>query len=63
MKNAIKVLCFTLAFIIIGASAIFIYFKWDKTDFEYVDGTEKGTVMITGYKGESKDVKIPSKLR
>lgn len=63
MKNAIKVLCFTLAVIIVGTSAFLIYFKWDKSEFEYVDGTDKGTVMITGYKGESKDVKIPSKLR
>ena len=63
MKNAIKVLCFTLAVLIVGTSAFLIYFKWDKSEFEYVDGTEKGTVMITGYKGESKDVKIPSKLR
>lgn len=63
MKNAIKVLCFTLAVLIVGTSAFLIYFKWDKSEFEYVDGTDKGTVMITGYKGESKDVKIPSKLR
>lgn len=63
MKNAIKVLCFTLAVIIVGTSAFLIYFKWDKSQFEYVDGTEKGTVMITGYKDESKDVTIPSKLR
>ena len=63
MKNAIKVLCFTLAVIIVGTSAFLIYFKWDKSQFEYVDGTEKGTVMITGHKDESKDVTIPSKLR
>lgn len=63
MKNAIKVLCFTLVFLIVGASAFMIYLKWDKSEFEYVDGTEKGTVMITGYKGESKDVEIPSMLR
>ena len=43
MKNAIKVLCFTLAVIIVGTSAFLIYFKWDKSQFEYVDGTEKGT--------------------
>lgn len=63
MKNAIKVLCFTLAVLIVGTSAFMVYFKWDKSEFEYVDGTEKGTVIITGYKGESKDIKIPSKLR
>ena len=63
MKNAIKVLCFTLAVIIVGTSAFLIYFKWDKSQFEYVDGTEKGTVMITGYKDENKDITISSKLR
>lgn len=63
MKNAIKVLCFTLAVLIVGASSFLIYLKWDKTDFDYVDGTEKGTVMITGYKGEEKNVKIPDRLR
>ena len=56
MKNAIKVLCFTLAVIIVGTSAFLIYFKWDKSQFEYIDGTEKGTVMITGYKDESKEL-------
>ncbi len=63
MKNAIKVLCFTLAFIIVGTSAFFFYIKWSKSDFVTVDGTEKGTVMITGYSGERKDVKLPSKIR
>ena len=45
MKNAIKVLCFTLAVIIVGTSAFLIYFKWDKSQFEYVDGTEKGAIF------------------
>lgn len=63
MKNAIKVLCFTLAVLIIGTASFWIYFKWDKTDFEYIDGTDKGTVKITGYKGEEKDIKIPDRLR
>ena len=63
MKNAIKVLCFTLAFIIVGSSAAFFYLKWGKSDFDFVDGTEKGTVKITAYNGESKDVVIPSKIK
>lgn len=63
MKNAIKVLCFTLAVLLVGTASVMIYLKWDKSDFNYVDGTEKGTVMITEYTGESKEVKIPSTLR
>ena len=63
MKNAIKVLCFTLAVIIVAVSSFLIYFKWDKTDFEYVDSTEKGEVIITAYKGDSKNIIIPSKIR
>ena len=63
MKNAIKVLCFVIAFIVIGAGSIWFYFTWDKGEFKYVDGSEKGTVVITDYLGESKDVVIPGRLR
>ena len=63
MKNAIKVLCFTLAVMVVIVSSFLIYFKWDKTDFEYVDSTEKGEVIITAYKGDSKNIIIPSKIR
>lgn len=63
MKNAIKVLCFVIAFIVIGAGSIWFYFTWDKGEFEYVDGSEKGTAVITDYLGESKNVVIPKRLR
>ncbi len=63
MKNVIKVLCFTLAVMVVIVSSFLIYFKWDKTDFEYVDSTEKGEVIITAYKGDSKNIIIPSRLR
>lgn len=63
MKNAIKVLCFTLAVMVVIVSSFLIYFKWDKTDFEYIDSTEKGEVIITAYKGDSKNIIIPSRLR
>ena len=63
MKNAIKVLCFTLAVIIVGTSAFLYYFKWGKTDFEYIDGTDKGTVIITSYSGDSKNIIIPDRIR
>ena len=63
MKNAIKVVCFTLAVIVVAASSFLFYLKWDKTDFEYIDSTEKGEVIITAYKGDSKNIIIPSRLR
>lgn len=63
MKNAIKVLCFTLAVMVVIVSSFLIYFKWDKTDFEYIDSTEKGEVIITAYNGDSKNIIIPSRLR
>lgn len=63
MKNFVKVLCFTLAFIIAVSGGLYGYIQWYKTDFEFTDGTEKDTVMITGYNGTDKDVKIPSKIR
>lgn len=63
MKNFVKVLCFTLVFIIAVSGGLYGYIQWYKTDFEFTDGTEKDTVMITGYNGTDKDVKIPSKIR
>lgn len=63
MKNAIKVLCFTLAVLIVGTSAFLYYFKWGKTDFEYIDGADKGTVVITSYNGDSKNIIIPDRIR
>lgn len=63
MKNAIKVLCFVLAVIIIGTSGVYLYFTWDKKSFDYIDGVDKGTVKITGYKGDAVNVVIPDRLR
>lgn len=63
MKNAMKVFCFVLAVILAGTVTCLIYFKWDKGEFTYVDGEKSGTVVITGYIGEDKDVVIPNKLR
>lgn len=63
MKNAIKVICFVLAFILIGTAGTWVYFKWDKGEYEFYDGVDRGTVIISGYIGESKDVVIPKRLR
>lgn len=63
MKNAIKVLCFVIAFILIGTAGTYFWFTFDKGEFEYVEGDEKGTVVITNYIGTEKDVNIPKHLR
>lgn len=63
MKNAIKVFCFVLAVIIIGTAGTYFYFTWDKGEFETIEGSEKGTVMIESYIGEETDVVIPKSLR
>lgn len=63
MKNAIKVFCFVIAVLIVGAAAWYFAFVWDMNEFVFVDGTDKNTVIITGYIGSDKDVKIPKTLR
>lgn len=63
MKNAIKVICFVLAVIVIGVSSCYIYFTWDIGEFEVSAGSEKGTVIISNYVGDNEDVVIPKSLR
>lgn len=63
MKNVVKVLCFTLVFIIAGTAGMFGYFRWNQSDFIYTDGSESGTVMITGYEGKEKEVVIPNRIK
>lgn len=62
-KNAIKVLCFVVAVLVIGISSVYIYFTWDVGEFDVIDGSERGTVIITNYKGSSKEIIIPKRLR
>ncbi len=63
MRNAIKVICFVLAVLLAGASTFYFAFIWDMNEFVFIDGTEKGTVIITDYIGSDKDVKVPKTLR
>lgn len=63
MKNFVKVLCFTLSFIVVIGVSLFGYLEWYKTDFDFIETTDSDAVMITGYNGTDKDVKIPSKIR
>jgi hypothetical protein len=63
MKNAIKVLCFVLAVIVVVGASGLVYFKWDNGDFKYTAGSESGTVVITEYTGNSVNIVIPNRLR
>jgi len=63
MKNAIKVICFVLAVILIGIGAFYFAFYWQKGEFEITEGVNKNTAIITGYIGEAKDVNIPDRIR
>ena len=63
MKNAIKVICFVLAVIIIGTASAYVYLKWDVGEFEYSPGSQKGTVVIDSYIGKSVNIEIPRRLR
>lgn len=62
MKNAVKVACFVLAILIIAGTGSYIYLK-DVWDFDFIDGPEKGTVVLMGYYGDSKNIVLPDKLR
>ncbi len=62
MKNAVKVACFVLAILIIAGTGSYFFLK-DVWDFDFIDGPEKGTVVLMGYYGDSKNIVLPDKLR
>ena len=61
--NAIKVICFVLSMILVGVAAFYFAFIWDLQDYVFIDGTEKGTVIITEYIGSEAEVEVPNSLR
>lgn len=63
MKNAVKVIIFVLAVIIIGAGSVYAYLNYSVSEFEYVDGAKSGTIEITAYNGDDKNVVIPEKIK
>lgn len=63
MKNAVKVAIFSVAFIAVAAGVVFGIYKYYQTDFYFADGTKEDTVIITGYSGSEKDIKIPKKIQ
>ncbi len=63
MKNAVKVLIFTLVVLIACGGSLYFYLNYAISDYEYIDGTKSGTIEITSYNGTDKDVVIPKKIR
>lgn len=63
MKNALKVVIFTFAVLVVCAGGIFAYIKYLNADYTVADGTKSGTVEITSYSGADKEIKIPKKIR
>ncbi|MGN1479414.1 MAG: leucine-rich repeat domain-containing protein [Acutalibacteraceae bacterium] len=62
MKNAIKVVVFTIVVLALCAGGIFGYIRYLNADFTVAEGTKSGTVEITGYYGSDKNVKIPKRI-
>ncbi len=63
MKKSLKVVIFTIGFIVICAGVLFGIYKYNKIDFAVAEGAKKGTVEITGYKGKAVNVIIPEKIK
>lgn len=63
MKNAVKVLIFTLVFIIAASGAVFGFIKYNTSDFAITEGNKKGTAVIVGYNGSSVNIDIPKKVK
>lgn len=62
MKNAIKVLIFTVVFIAVAAGAVLGVIKYNQSDFSFVDGDVTKTAIITSYDGDSFNIEIPKKI-
>lgn len=63
MKNAIKVLIFVFAVIIIGAGSVWGYINYAVSDFEYADSAKSDTIEVNQYNGEEDVVVIPEKYK
>lgn len=63
MKNALKVIVFTVLAVAVVAGSVFGLYKYNISDFSVVDGSEKNTVIVNGYNGSSSSVEIPKKIR
>lgn len=64
MKNAVKVLIFVVAVVLIAAGSVFAYIGINKPDdFSYADGAKNDTVEVNEYNGNDKEIVIPEKSK
>lgn len=63
MKNAVKVLIFVVAVVLIGAVSVLIFLNHSATDFSYADGAKSDTLQVNEYIGSDKEVVIPEKYK
>ena len=63
MKNALKVVIFTVLFFAVAVGGVFGFYKYNKTDFYFEEAEEKGSIVINSYIGKSVNIDIPEKIR
>ena len=64
MKNAVKVLIFVVAVVLIAAGSVFAYIGINKPDdFSYADGAKNNSVEVNEYNGSDKEIVIPEKSK
>lgn len=63
MKNAVKVLIFTVVFLAAAAGAVFGIYKYNKADFTFTVASKSDEIVLTAYNGDSVNIVIPKKIR
>ncbi len=63
MKNAVKVLIFVVAVILVAAVGGWAYIEYNSTDFVYTDGSKTDTVQVDDYMGDGTEIVIPDKYQ
>lgn len=64
MKNAVKVLIFVVAVVLIAAGSVFAYLGFNKpSDFNFADGAKSDTIQVNEYSGSEKEIVIPEKYK
>lgn len=64
MKNAVKVLIFVVAVVLIATGSVFAYLGFNKpSDFNFADGAKNDTIEVNEYSGSEKEIVIPEKYK
>lgn len=63
VKNALKVVIFSVVFIAAAAGAVFGIYKYNKTDFTFSVASKSDEIVLTAYNGDSVNIVIPKKVR